>query len=121
MTNTFINRIGKVFSLPATRGACGKTIKWVEVFRVAGPGGLRPRKKCRKNTLDKPAKKNSTQPVDGNTVDTGAGHVKELEDELLKLRIGNAFLKELGRLRLEDGAKTGERPRSSAVPKDSPN
>lgn len=103
------------------RGACGKIIKWVEVFRVAGPGGLSPRKKCRKNTLDRPAKKNSTQPVDGNTVDTGAGHVKELEDELLKLRIGNAFLKELGRLRLEDEAKTGERPRSSAVPKDSPN
>ncbi len=35
-------------------------------------------------------------------VDTSAEHVKELEDELLKLRIENAYLKELRRLRLED-------------------
>ena len=35
--------------------------RWVEAFRVAGPDGLRPRKKGRKNTLDKSAKKNNTQ------------------------------------------------------------
>ena len=35
-------------------------------------------------------------------VDTSAEHVKELEDELLKLRIENAYLKELRRLRLEE-------------------
>ena len=33
-------------------------------------------------------------------MDTSAEHVKELEDELLKLRIENAYLKELRRLRL---------------------
>jgi len=46
-------------------------------------------------------------------VDTSAEHVKELEDELLKLKIENAFLKELRRLRLEDEAKMRERHSSS--------
>lgn len=95
--------------------------RWVEAFRIAGPDGLRPRKKGRKKTLDKPAEKNSAQPVDENTADTGAGRMKELEDELLKLRIENAFLKELRRLRLEDEAKMRERPGSSAVSGDSSN
>ena len=48
-------------------------------------------------------------------------HMKELEDELLKLRIENAFLKELRRLRLEDEAKMRERQKSSAVSEDSSN
>ena len=47
--------------------------------------------------------------------------VKELEDELLKLRIENAFLKELRRLRLEDEAKMRERQESSAASEDSSN
>ena len=38
-------------------------------------------------------------------VDTSVEHVQELEDENLKLRIENAFLKELRRLRLEDKQK----------------
>ena len=95
--------------------------RWVEAFRVAGPDGLRPRKKGRKTTLDKPAKKNNIQPVDENTIDTSAEHVKKLEDELLKLRIENAFLKELRRLRLEDEAKMRERLESSAASEDSSN
>ena len=95
--------------------------RWVEAFRVAGPDGLRPRKKGRKNTLDKSAKKNNTQAINENTVDTSVKHVKELEDELLKLRIENAFLKELRRLRLEDEAKMRERRKSSTVSEDSLN
>ena len=47
--------------------------------------------------------------------DTSIEHVKELEDELLKLRIANAFLKELRRLRLEDEAKMRERHSSSTA------
>ena len=35
-------------------------------------------------------------------VDTSAERVKQLEDELLKLKIENAYLKELRRLRLEE-------------------
>ena len=95
--------------------------RWVEAFRVAGPDGLRPRKKGRKNTLDKPAEKNNVQSINENHVDTSAEHVKELEDELLKLRIENAFLKELRRLRLEEEAKMRERLESSPVSEDSLN
>jgi len=83
--------------------------KWVNRFRIAGPDGLRPHKKGRKKTMDKPkAEKKSPKPVE-EAIDTSAEHVKELEDELLKLRIENAFLKELRRLRLEDEAKMRER------------
>ena len=82
---------------------------WVNRFRVAGPDALRPRKKGRRRTLDKPVKTTQNKPDKEATVDTSVEHVKELEDELLKLRIENAFLKELRRLRLEDEAKMRER------------
>ena len=66
-------------------------VKWVNDFRIAGPDALRPKKKGRKKTLDireckKPSKYDGEKPVD-----TSAEHVKELEDELLKLRIENAY------------------------------
>ena len=78
--------------------------RWVNDFRIAGSDALRPKKKGRKKTLDtrklkKPSKTNEEKPVD-----TSAEHIKELEDELLKLRIENAYLKELRRLRLEEEA-----------------
>ena len=44
-----------------------------------------------------------------------------IEDELLKLRIENAFLKELRRLRLEDEAKMRERRESSTASEDNSN
>ena len=78
-------------------------IKWVNDFRIAGPDALRPKKKGRKKTLDN-SKQKSNIIVNKSSVpvDTSAEHVKELEDELLKLRIENAYLKELRRLRLEE-------------------
>jgi transposase len=66
-------------------------------------------------------KDNTNQSVKKTTVDTSAQHVKELEDELLKLRIENAFLKELRRLRLEDEAKMRERRESSTASEDNSN
>ena len=95
-------------------------VNWVNRFRVAGPDALRPHKKGRRKTLEKPEKKSSTLPIE-SPVDTSAEHVKELEDELLKLRIENAFLKELRRLRLEDEAKMRERRESSTASEDSSN
>ena len=94
---------------------------WVNRFRAAGPDALRPHKKGRKKTLDKSDKNPKIVPLEVSSVDTSAEHVKELEDELLKLRIENAFLKELRRLRLEDEAKMRERQESSAVSEDSSN
>lgn len=88
---------------------------WVSRFRAAGPDALRPRKKGRKKTLNTTDDNTQNKPVEESSVDTSAEHVKELEDELLKLRIENAFLKELRRLRLEDEAKMRERHSSSTV------
>lgn len=95
-------------------------VNWVNRFRVTGPDALRPHKKGRRETMEKPEKKSSTLPIE-SPVDTSAEHVKELEDELLKLRIENAFLKELRRLRLEDEAKMRELRKSSPVSEDHSN
>ena len=95
--------------------------RWVNDFRIAGPDALRPKKKGRKKTLDtrklkKPSKTNEEEPVD-----TSAEHIKELEDELLKLRIENAYLKELRRLRLEEEALLKKQRESSTVSEESSN
>lgn len=71
--------------------------------------------------MDKSCKNPKIVPSEEPSVDTSAEYVKELEDELLKLRIENAFLKELRRLRLEDEAKTRGLQKSSAVSEDHSN
>lgn len=76
--------------------------KWVNDFRIAGSDALRPKKKGRKKILNASDKKTSNKSTETTPVDTSAEHVKQLEDELLKLRIENAYLKELRRLRLEE-------------------
>ena len=93
---------------------------WVNRFRVAGPDALIPHKKGSKKTLDKSEEKHSI-PSAETPIDTSAEQVKELENELLKLKIENAFLKELRRLHLEDEAKMRERRESSAVSEDDSN
>ena len=95
--------------------------KWVNDFRLIGPDALRPHKKGRKKTLDKIDINNKKQLIENNDIDTSIEHVKELEDELLKLRIENAFLKELRRLRLEDEAKMRELHESLTVSEDNLN
>ena len=94
---------------------------WVSRYRIAGPDALRPRRKGRKKSLDKSTSQEQNAPNEATVVDTSEEHVKELENELLKLRIENAFLKELRRLRLEDEAKMREWPESSAVSEDDSN
>ena len=55
--------------------------------------------------MDSNSKKKQIQSLlDTTPVDTSAEHIKQLKDELLKLRIENAYLKELRRLRLEEEA-----------------
>ena len=94
--------------------------KWVIDFRNSGPDALRPRKKGRKSTVDL-NKKISVQHMDEKPVDTSAEHVKQLEDELLKLRIENAFLKELRRLRLEEEALLKKQRESSTASEENSN
>lgn len=95
--------------------------RWVNDFRIAGPDALRPKKKGRKKTLDIRECKKSAESGEEKTVDTSAEHVKELEDENLKLRIENAYLKELRRLRLEEEALLKKQRESSTVSEDSSN
>ena len=95
--------------------------RWVNDYRIAGPDALRPKKKGRKKTLDiqefkKPSKSDEEKPVD-----TSAEHIKELEDENLKLRIENAYLKELRRLRLEEEALLKKQRELSTVSEESSN
>lgn len=96
--------------------------KWVNDFRIAGPEALRPKKKGRKKSLGLSDKKekvaSSTETI---PVDTSAEHLKQLEDENLRLRIENAYLKELRRLRLEDEARLREQQESSTASEETSN
>ena len=96
-------------------------VKWVNDFRIAGPDALRPKKRGRKKTLNIRENKKPSKSIEEKSVDTSAEHVKELEDELLKLRIENAYLKELRRLRLEEEALLKKQRESSTVSEDNSN
>ena len=96
-------------------------VRWVNDFKIAGPDALRPYRKGRKKTLSTSQSRETEAQVQHTEVDTRAEHVKELEDELLKLRIENAVLKELRRLRLEDEAKRRGLRTSSSVSEDNSN
>jgi transposase len=93
----------------------------VNDFQIAGPHALRPRKRGRKNVFDKPINKYKSQPIEATPIDSSDEHVKHLEDELLKLRIENAYLKELRRLRLEEEALLKKQRESSTASEESSN
>ena len=95
--------------------------RWVNDFKIAGPDGLRPKKKGRKKILDIRESEKSSKTIEERSIDTSTEHVKKLEDELLKLRIENAYLKELRRLRLEEEALLKKQRESSTVSEDSSN
>lgn len=95
--------------------------RWVNNFKIAGPDGLRPKKKGRKKILDIRESEKSSKTIEERSIDTSAEHVKKLEDELLKLRIENAYLKELRRLRLEEETLQKKQRESSTVSGDSSN
>ena len=85
--------------------------KWVNDFRIAGPDSLRPKRKGRRRKMDKP--KEIARDVPDSLKDNNE-YIKQLEDELLKLKIENAYLKELRRLRLEGTPQNKKRESSTA-------
>lgn len=89
---------------------------WVIAFRIAGPDALREKKRGRKMTIKRKSAKVKTAKID-----TSERHVKELEDENLRLRIENAYLKEKRRLRLEEEALQKRKQGSSTVSEDPSN
>ena len=82
---------------------------WVHLFRVAGPDALRERRKGRKISMAKSTKKLSKKTSQTTNDNISKEYVKELEDQLLQLRIENAFLKEARRLRLAEEAEMKRR------------
>ena len=95
--------------------------QWVSDFRAFGPEALRPKKKGRRKKVYTPETQKNKQLEETIPVDTSAKRVKELEDELLKLRIENAFLKELRRLRLEEEALLRKQRESSTASEENSN
>ena len=95
--------------------------KWVNDFQIAGPDALRPKKKGRKKVLNTSENKKKTTLEETVPIDTSAEHIKQLENELLKLRIENAYLKELRRLLLEEEALLKKQRESSTVSEENSN
>lgn len=73
-------------------------VRWVNDYRIAGPDALKPKKKGRRRKVGKPKKIATDSSCVSNE---NTEYLKQLEEENLKLRIENAYLKELRRLRLE--------------------
>ena len=87
-------------------------MKWVNAFRIAGPDALLPKRKGRRSKVSKPKESKSTNIE--TTTSNNSEYLKQLEDENLKLRIENAYLKELRRLHLEEETLL-KRPRESSA------
>lgn len=73
--------------------------RWVNDHRIAGPDALKVKSKGRQKKLNKAKDKS---PLLNDKQNSDLEYLKQLEDENLKLRIENAYLKELRRLRLEE-------------------
>lgn len=71
--------------------------KWVNDYRIVGPDALKPKTKGRPTKMSKPSPKQPKEKSNKSKSD----YLEQLEEENLKLRIENAYLKELRRLRLE--------------------
>ena len=85
--------------------------KWVNDYRAAGPDALRERRKGRRPSVAKPEHGKTLQSIVQNHDEQ---YLKQLEEENLKLRIENAYLKELRRLRLEGTPQNKKRESSPA-------
>ncbi len=87
-------------------------MKWVNDFRIAGPDALRPKRKGRRSKVSKPKESKLTNI---ENVSNNSEYLKQLEDENLKLRIENSYLKELRRLRLEEETLLKKKRESSTA------
>ena len=113
---SYLNGEGEYKYLSKTYGVPAKSNieQWVHNYQTLGDEGLL---RSRKNDIYSFGKKLSV--VELYLSSEISYQDLALEDELLKLRIENAFLKELRRLRLEDETKMRERQESSTVSEDS--
>jgi len=100
--------ISKQYQIPSET----RVSEWVAMYKAFGVDGLSG-KKGRPPKM----KSNKKQPETIKEIQTDeqSEYVKQLEKELLHLKIENAYLKELRRLRLEDARKEKELQESSTV------
>jgi transposase len=84
-------------------------IRWVNDFKFAGPDALRSKRKGGRSIVS-----NQEEIKQAKNTHTDSQYLKKLEDENLKLRIENAYLKELRRLRLEGTPQNKKRESSTA-------
>ncbi|WP_304943743.1 transposase [Vallitalea guaymasensis] len=73
--------------------------RWVNDYRRAGPDALKDKRKGCPSQVKKP--KDNTS-INNNQSNLNTEYLKQLEEENLKLRIENAYLKELRRLRSKE-------------------
>ena len=92
--------------------------RWVMDYRAAGPEALKPKKKGRKRSMDK-AK--IVQKIEKSDSKEQKELLKQLQEENLRLRIENAFLKEARRLRLEEEALLRKQRESSTASEENSN
>ena len=92
--------------------------KWVLDYRVAGPEALKPKKKGRKRSMDKDK---IVREIEKSDSDEQKAFLEQLQEENLRLRIENAFLKESRRLRLEEEGLLNELRESSTASEENSN
>ena len=77
---------------------------WVNMYKRYGPDALKPKKSGRRQEM--PSKdKESINLEPGQSDDSNQEKLRKLEEEIYRLRLENAVLKESRRLRLEEEAK----------------
>ena len=84
--------------------------RWTKEYRSGGVDALRPKPKGRAPAMPR-KKKEQTKDL---PQDETAQQLKALQDENLKLRIENAYLKELRRLRLQEEMQSKKQGSSAA-------
>ena len=92
--------------------------RWVSEYRAAGLEALMPKKKGIKRTMDK---EKIIHEINAGDSDEQKELLKQLQEENLKLRIENAFLKEVRRLRLEEEALQKKQRELSTASEESSN
>ena len=92
--------------------------RWVRDYRAAGLEALKPKKKGRKRSMDK---ETIIREIGDGDLEEQKELLKQLQEENLRLRIENAFLKEARRLRLEEEALQRKQRESSTASEENSN
>lgn len=95
-----------------------RIVRWVVDYRAAGPEALKPKKKGRRRKMDK---EKIIREIKNGDSEEQKELLSQLQEENLKLRIENAFLKELRRLRLEEESLLSEQRESSTASEENSN